>query len=95
MTAQFQGRRYRRYVNRCPDRGACVGVLAVHIGRFAGSDKPLFLHGSGPSHAVLAWLGPVRQTVRSTIIFLMFAMASAGFRPLGQVFAQFMMVWQR
>ncbi|GGM01011.1 hypothetical protein GCM10011534_23550 [Pseudooceanicola nanhaiensis] len=35
------------------------------------------------------------QTVRSTIIFLISAMALAGFRPLGQVFAQFMIVWQR
>ena len=33
-----------------------------------------------------------RQTARSTIIFLISAMASAGFRPLGQVLAQFMMV---
>lgn len=33
--------------------------------------------------------------MRSTIIFLIDAIAFAGFRPLGQVFAQFMMVWQR
>ena len=32
---------------------------------------------------------------RSTIIFLISAMALAGLRPLGQVLAQFMMVWQR
>ncbi len=35
------------------------------------------------------------QSWRSTIIFLIDAMALAGFRPLGQVLAQFMMVWQR
>jgi hypothetical protein len=35
------------------------------------------------------------QTTRSTIIFLISAMACAGFSPLGQVLAQFMMVWQR
>ena len=35
------------------------------------------------------------QTARSTIIFLIDAMALAGFRPLGQVLAQFMIVWQR
>jgi len=29
------------------------------------------------------------------IIFLISAIALAGFRPFGQVFAQFMMVWQR
>ena len=31
----------------------------------------------------------------STIIFLISAIAFAGLRPFGQVFAQFMMVWQR
>ena len=35
------------------------------------------------------------QTRRSTIIFLISAIALAGFRPLGQVWAQFMIVWQR
>ena len=35
------------------------------------------------------------QTRRSTIIFLISPIAFAGFRPLGQVWAQFMMVWQR
>lgn len=35
------------------------------------------------------------QIVRCTIFFLISAMALAGFRPLGQVCAQFMIVWQR
>jgi len=35
------------------------------------------------------------QTCRSTIIFLISAMALAGFNPLGQVLVQFMIVWQR
>jgi len=35
------------------------------------------------------------QTRRSTIIFLISAIALAGLRPLGQVCVQFMMVWQR
>ena len=35
------------------------------------------------------------QTTRSTSIFFTSAMALAGFRPLGQTWAQFMMVWQR
>ena len=35
------------------------------------------------------------HTTRSTIIFLISAIAFAGFSPLGQVLAQFMIVWQR
>jgi len=35
------------------------------------------------------------QITRSTISFLISAMALAGFSPLGQVLVQFMMVWQR
>jgi formate hydrogenlyase subunit 3/multisubunit Na+/H+ antiporter MnhD subunit len=36
-----------------------------------------------------------RYTARVTIIFLISAMALAGFRPFGHTFAQFMIVWQR
>lgn len=36
-----------------------------------------------------------RHTIRSTIIFLIDAIAFAGFSPFGQVLAQFMIVWQR
>jgi hypothetical protein len=36
-----------------------------------------------------------RYVKRCTIIFLISAIAFAGFRPLGQVLVQFMMVWQR
>ena len=35
------------------------------------------------------------QIARSAIIFLVSAIALAGLRPLGQTFAQFMIVWQR
>ena len=35
------------------------------------------------------------QSVRSASIFLISAIALAGLRPLGQTFAQFMIVWQR
>ena len=35
------------------------------------------------------------QTARATIIFLISAIALAGFRPFGQALAQFMIVWQR
>ena len=39
--------------------------------------------------------GSAPHTARAIIIFLISAMAFAGFNPLGQVLAQFMMVWQR
>jgi hypothetical protein len=39
--------------------------------------------------------GHSAQSLRSTIIFFSSAMARPGFRPFGQVLAQFMMVWQR
>ncbi len=39
--------------------------------------------------------GEPRYTTRSNIIFLVSAIAFAGFKPLGQVLVQFMMVWQR
>ncbi len=38
---------------------------------------------------------PAFHNRRSTIISLMWTIALAGFRPLGQVWAQFMIVWQR
>ena len=37
----------------------------------------------------------MRQIWRSTIIFLISAMALAGLRLFGHAWAQFMMVWQR
>lgn len=36
-----------------------------------------------------------RQTTRSTSIFLISPIALAGFKPFGQTWAQFMIVWQR
>jgi hypothetical protein len=36
-----------------------------------------------------------RQTARSSSIFLVSAIALAGFKPFGQALAQFMIVWQR
>ena len=38
---------------------------------------------------------PAGQTRRSTSIFLISPIAFAGFRPFGQAWAQFMIVWQR
>ena len=40
-------------------------------------------------------VGGDAQSRRSTMSFLISAIALAGFRPFGQVWAQFMMVWQR
>ena len=37
----------------------------------------------------------VAQAARSAISFLVSAIALAGFKPFGQTFAQFMIVWQR
>lgn len=54
----------------------------------AGNDR------KGPSEFGRAFLIQ-DQTTRSTIICLMCEIALAGFSPLGHVFAQFMIVWQR
>lgn len=50
-------------------------------------DWPCDLRGKRPDQ--------VAQTARSASSFFVSAMALAGFRPLGQTWAQFMMVWQR
>ena len=53
------------------------------------------LHG-GDEVGVVGVVGlACGQPWRSTIIFLISAMALAGLSPLGQVLEQFMMVWQR
>ncbi len=57
-----------------------------------------FAHAAPATPAQLALMGEIHRaaySVRCTIIFLISEMALAGFKPLGQVFAQFMMVWQR
>ena len=48
-----------------------------------------------PAEQVIAGWHHRHYTRRSTIIFLISAIAFAGLRPFGQVLAQFMMVWQR
>lgn len=73
-------------------------------------DRHLPLYGGGWEGVLLAqtkkgprrYRGPkkIQKTqnyaaLRSTIIFLICAMALAGLRPLGQTLVQFMMVWQR
>ena len=63
-------------------------AIRAEYGCFAGVDEA----GRGPlRHAIFAFA----QTARSTIIFLVSAIARAGERPLGQTFEQFMIVWQR
>lgn len=49
----------------------------------------------GASNARVASRRMVNYTFRATISFLISEIALAGFSPLGQVLAQFMMVWQR
>jgi hypothetical protein len=52
--------------------------------------------GAGePVEARKTDLKPAFHNRRSTIISLMWMIALAGFRPLGHVWAQFMIVWQR
>ena len=53
-----------------------------------------YLLSPPPSSGGQAAARDPRHTCRSTIIFLISAMAFAGFRPLGQVLVQFMIVWQ-
>jgi hypothetical protein len=67
-------------------------------------DPPNGMYGPGslgPPRAAQAALcygqkpGAAHPIRRSTIICLTCEIALAGFRPLGQVWAQFMIVWQR
>ncbi len=83
-----QGEVPRPFLSRQKD-GASHGrgkvTLAMDINP-SGEDRLL--------PALAASVRPVQST-RSASIFLTSAMARAGFRPLGQTWAQFMMVWQR
>ena len=69
-------------------RGVCdTGTGLLHEAR-KGEGPPGHPGGpAGRAAGVAYW--------RSTIIFLISAIALAGFRPFGQVRLQFMMVWQR
>ena len=53
------------------------------------------LSGSGPCSKISSRESKPDQIARSAIIFLVSAIALAGLNPLGQTFAQFMIVWQR
>ena len=62
----------------------------------AAGDPPHKGEGkSAVQFAISNDLARCRHTFRSTISFLISAIALAGLRPFGQAFAQFMMVWQR
>lgn len=60
-----------------------------------GQTARLPANGESPVRDRLHCVRPNNQTRRSTIIFLISPMALAGFKPFGQVWAQFMIVWQR
>ena len=68
--------------------GAAAPVSAVTAMNLRSIPDPIVVDG-----ASIAKKRP--QTVRSTISFLISAIAFAGFRLFGQVLVQFMMVWQR
>ncbi|MDH6648946.1 UNVERIFIED_ORG: hypothetical protein M2312_003602 [Rhizobium esperanzae] len=73
------------------DRKTDSNALLAHRGK----PRPDFSDGFR-IETVYCAIGMHRdQTRRSTIIFLISAIALAGLRPLGQVCAQFMIVWQR
>ncbi len=70
------------------------------LSRQKGARLPLrgkvTLAGAGARGPGADFRGPrPGQSTRSASIFLTSAMARAGFSPLGQTWAQFMMVWQR
>ena len=73
-----------------PTKGKGANRVAKAV-RLAGRSPPLPLRGEGLGVGV----GAGSYTTRSTIIFLISEIALAGFNPLGQVLAQFMIVWQR
>ncbi len=67
--------------------------LIVLIDRQSTDEHGRHCRVSGQS---LRFFGRTRvQNFLSTINFLVSAIALAGFKPLGQVFVQFMIVWQR
>jgi hypothetical protein len=79
-------------------------VMAAASGRrlMAGREPQRGAAGGSRDREVLRTRRPrlrasdlAHQTWRATIIFLISAMALAGFRPFGQTLAQFMIVWQR
>ena len=71
--------------------GSAAGATGPAAARPAGKAAPEVVRPAASTMG--AQIMP--QTRRSTISALISAIASAGFSPLGQALAQFMMVWQR
>jgi len=84
-----------RFALRNSSKGDTVGVVwpqgTIHFIEDPNKNP-------GASSSGVCIFSNARKTyaaLRSTIIFLIWAMALAGLRPLGQTLAQFMIVWQR
>jgi hypothetical protein len=82
-------RRQRPARSRLP-----FGVFASIAAAARGAAASLSEKGASPAPFGSA-VAAMPQISREIIIFLISAIAFAGFSPFGQVLAQFMMVWQR
>ena len=73
--------------------------LSWAIGMYLSPDYSQLVCGRHPAGNGVQGPGLTRdaadQTRRATISFLISPIALAGLRPFGQVFVQFMIVWQR
>ena len=79
---------------RRPDRRRARRGVGVR--RHGRQREPVLRRDRPRALAGLLGVQPrLSQSVRATCNFLISAMAFAGFRPLGQVWVQFMIVWQR
>jgi hypothetical protein len=77
-------------------RGKIVQISPQPLEKSRSAERKVFGIPCGGLGIPCAGFGiPSHPNRRSIIMPLMFAIALAGFRPLGQVFAQFMIVWQR
>jgi hypothetical protein len=95
-------RRLRPGIGIRDSRSGAHRAHACHAGTAISVGTWLFIRGLGAAPTVGAAPRPRinnkaanNQNLRSTIIFLVSAIALAGFRPFGQVWVQFMIVWQR
>ena len=77
--------------------GPTCGLLCCCIAAAAAGVPGIgvALRASPGNDAVERFAAKRFYTCRSTIVFLISAMAWAGLRPFGQAFEQFRMVWQR
>ena len=68
-------------------------VVPDHLASLDGGESQTA--GTGPAEIYDRFCQTSDQTRRSTSIFLISPIALAGFKPFGQAWAQFMIVWQR